>query len=324
MPEQVFVGIDVSKDHIDVALRPLDQVWRRSNTARAIAGLCRRLERLAVALVVIEATGGYEVPVATKLAATGLEVAVVNPRHARDFARATGRLAKTDAIDARVLARYAEAVRPPARELPDPETRRLAALLSRRTQIMGMLVQEKNRLSRLTDTAVRRDIRTTIAWLERRIKRLDGKLDKAIAADRDLAARNRLLQSVPGVGPGLALSLTAYLPELGSLDRQTLAALVGVAPINRDSGSFRGRRSVWGGRARVRTALYMSTLSASRCNPAIADFYRRLVEAGKPRKLALTACMRKLLTILNSMVKRGEHWRHPDETAATGELPATG
>ena len=266
----------------------------------------------------MEASGGLELSLVAALATEELPVVVVNPRQVRDFARATGKLAKTDALDAAVLAHFAEAVRPPARPLRDAETQVLNSLVARSHQVMTMLVSEKNRLSAATAVAVRPRIEAHIAWLERELKDLDEGLRKTLRQSPVWREKDDLLRAVPGVGEQLSLTLLAYLPELGTLDRRQIAALVGVAPFNRDSGALRVRRTVWGGRARVRAALYMGALVASRFNPVIRDFYQRLLAAGKPKKLALTACMRKLLIILNSMLKHRSPWR--DQTPMVADL----
>lgn len=262
------------------------------------------------ALLVLEASGGLEIPLVASLAAVSLPVVVVNPRQIRDFARATGTLAKTDAIDARVLAHFAEAIRPAQRPLPGAEAKALSALVSRRRQLMSILVAEKNRLGTALPS-VRPRIQAHIAWLEQDLKALDDDLDHTLRQSPLWREKEDLLRSVPGVGRNLAFTLLAYLPELGTLDRRRIAALVGVAPFNRDSGTLRGRRTVWGGRSCIRAALYMSALVASRHNPSIQAFYARLVEAGKPKEVALTACMRKLLVILNAMLKHHVPWHSP-------------
>ena len=306
----VFVGIDVSKDRLDVALRPTSDRWALANDEPGIARLVERLRGLSPTLIVLEATGGLAVPLTSAVAAAGLPVVVVNPRQVRDFAKATGKLAKTDALDAAVLAQFAEAVRPALRPLPDAATQALSALLARRRQLIEMLTAEKNRLGSALPP-VRPGIRAHISWLERRLAALDADLAQAIRESPVWREKDDLLQSVPGVGPVLATTLLASLPELGTLTRQQIAALVGVAPLNRDSGAWRGKRRVWGGRAPVRAALYMSALVATRFNPVLRAFYQRLCAAGKAKKVALTACMRKLLTILNAMLKyrtrRQEH-----------------
>jgi len=306
-PSNVYVGIDVAKERLDVAQRPSLEGWRVANDERGIAELVARLVQLKPALVVLEATGGMELPLVGALAAAGLPVVVINPRQAREFARATGRLAKTDAIDAQVLAQFAEAVRPQLRPLPDAAAQELSALMTRRRQLIEMLTAEKNRL-RAAARAVRPDIQEHIHWLERRLADLDGDLSQTIRSSDIWREKDDLLQSAPGVGPVVSTTLLADLPELGTLNRKEIAALVGVAPLNRDSGTLRGRRTVWGGRSKVRAALYMATLVATQRNPVIRTFYQRLLSAGKPKKVALTACMRKLLTILNAILRSRTPW----------------
>jgi len=306
-PAKFYVGVDVAKDWLDVAQRPEGAPWRVSNDERGIAALVERLVQLRPALVVLEATGGMEMPVVGALVIVQLPTAVVNPRQVREFARATGRLAKTDAIDAQVLAQFGEAVRPELRPFPDAATQELSALLARRRQLVGMLTAEKNRL-RTAAKAVRADVQEHIRWLERRLSDLDGQLAQSIRSSPSWRERDNLLKSTPGVGPVLSVTLLAELPELGTLGRKEIAALVGVAPLNWDSGHLRGKRRVWGGRSRVRAALYMAALVAARRNPVIRAFYERLVEAGKPKKVALTACMHKLLTILNAMIRHRTTW----------------
>ena len=306
--EGIYVGIDVAKAQVDVAVRPTGQRWVVSFDETGVGELVSQMEDLSPALVLLEASGGLELPLVAALAAAALPVVVVNPRQVRDFARATGTLAKTDALDAAVLAHFAEAVRPPVRPLRDAETQALNALAARRHQVMIMLVSEKNRLSSAT-IAVRPRIEAHIAWLERELDDLDEGLRQTLRQSPVWREKEDLLRTVPGVGEQLSLTLLAYLPELGTLDRRKIAALVGVAPFNRDSGILRGKRTVWGGRARIRAVLYMGALVASRHNPVIRDFYQRLLAAGKPKKLALIACMRKLLVTLNSMLKQGLPWR---------------
>lgn len=310
-----FVGIDVSRDRLDVASRPSGEAWAVANDEAGIVGLVAHLRALAPAGVVLEATGGLEAPVAAALAAAGLPVAVVNPRHAREFAKATGQLAKTDVLDARMLAHFADAIRPALRPLPDAEQQRLAALLARRRQVVEMLVAERQRL-RQARPAVRDRVAAHIAWLEAELADLDGDLDAAIQASPVWRERDDLLRSVPGVGPVLSRTLLAELPELGQLNRKQIATLVGVAPLARDSGRLRGRRGIWGGRAEVRRVLYMATVVAVQHNPTIHAFYDRLRAAGKPPKVALVACMHKLLLILDAMVRSGESWRLPAPTPA--------
>ena len=310
-----YIGIDVSQGWLDVALQPGGEAWRATNDEPGIAGLIDRLRALQPTAVILEATGGIELPVTGALLAAGLPAAVVNPRQVRDFARATGRLAKTDAIDAQVLARFGEAVRPELRPLPDEATQELAALVARRRQLIEMLTAEKNRL-RLAARAVRRDIQQHIRWLERRLSDLDGDLAQQVRSSPRWREQDDLLRSAPGIGPVSSVTLLAQLPELGQLNRKEIAALVGVAPLNRDSGTLRGRRRVWGGRAHVRAALYMATLVGTRHNPVLKTFYERLLAAGKPKKVALTACMRKLLTILNAMVRTETSWQSGHLTLA--------
>jgi transposase len=305
---EVHVGIDVSKDRLDAAIEPGGEAWHTANAEAGIASLVERLRALQPATVILEATGGFELPLTGALLAAGLPVSVVNPRQVRDFARATGQLAKTDAIDARVLARFGEAVRPELRVLPDTATQELAALVARRRQLIEMLTAEKNRL-RLAGRAVRRDIQQHIRWLQRRLTDLDGDLAEQVRSSPRWREQDDLLQSAPGIGPVSSVTLLAQLPELGRLNRKEIAALVGVAPLNRDSGTLRGRRKVWGGRAHVRAALYMATLTATRYNPVIRSFYSRLLAAGKPKKVALTACMRKLLITLNAMMQTNAPWQ---------------
>ena len=307
--EATYVGIDVAKAQVDVAIRPTDDRWEVSHNDVGIRQLVARLKALEPVMVLLEASGGLELLLVAALAAEAVPVVVVNPRQVRDFARATGKLAKTDALDAAVLAHFAEVVRPPVRPLRDAETQVLNSLVARRHQVITMLVSEKNRLSAATTLAVRPRIEAHIAWLERELDDLDKRLRQTLRQSPVWREKDYLLRTVPGVGEQLSLTLLAYLPELGTLDRRQIAALVGVAPFNRDSGTLRGKRTVWGGRARVRAALYMGALAASRFNPVIRDFYQRLLAAGKPKKLALTACMRKLLIILNSMLKHHSPWR---------------
>jgi transposase len=308
-PPPVFVGIDVSKAQLDVALRPGDG-FEVPHTEAGIGQLVERLQRAGPALIVLEATGGLELPLTGSLAAAGLPVAVVNPRQIRDFAKASGQLAKTDTLDAQLLARFAAVMRPPPRPLPDEQAQALAAVLTRRRQLIEMLVAEKNRLAGARP-AIRTSLQAHITWLEHALAQTDTDLTQAIRQSPLWREKDDMLRSTPGVGPVLSTTLLANLPELGTLTRKQIAALVGVAPLNRDSGTLRGKRTVWGGRAHVRTALYMGTLVATRFNPVIKAFYQRLCAAGKAKKVALTACMRKLLTILNAMVKHRTLW-HPE------------
>ena len=259
--------------------------------------------------MVLEATGGFEVTVAAALAAAGLPLAVVNPRQIRDFARATGRLAKTDALDAAAIAHFAEAVRPEPRPVPSAEAELLGELVARRRQVIAMMVAERNRRQRLTSKRLVKSVDRLLAALQKELSDLEREIDDTIRGTPAWRDKEDLLKSVPGVGDATARTMIAELPELGQLGRKQIAALVGVAPFNRDSGTMRGKRAVWGGRASVRAVLYMATVSASCHNPAIAAFYRRLVDAGKPKKLALVACMRKLLTILNALIRDRTPWQ---------------
>ena len=314
--EATYVGIDVAKAQVDIAARPTDERWQLPNDETGIHQLLSRLKALEPTLVLLEASGGLELPLVAALAAEAVPVVVANPRQVRDFAKATGKLAKTDSLDAAVLAHFAEAVRPPVRPLRDAETQALSSLVARRHQVTAMLVSEKNRLSSAFTAAVRPRIEAHIAWLERELDDLDNSLRRTLRESPVWREKDDLLRSVPGVGEQLSLTLLAYLPELGTLDRRQVAALVGVAPFNRDSGTLRGKRTVWGGRARIRAALYMGALTATRFNPVMQDFYQRLLAAGKPKKVALTACMRKLLVILNAMLKHGLPWRDPSAQLA--------
>jgi len=306
--EPRYVGIDVSKAQVDVAVRPTGQRWVVSHDETGVEELVSEMLDLGPTLVLLEATGGLELPLVAALAATALPVAVVNPRQVRDFARATGTLAKTDALDAGVLAHFAEAVRPEVRPLRDAETQVLNSLVARRYQVLTMLVSEKNRLGTAI-SAVRPRIEAHIAWLEQELNDLDEGLRQTLRRSPVWREKDDLLRTVPGIGEQISLTLLAHLPELGTLNRRQIAALVGVAPFNRDSGTLRGKRTVWGGRARVRASLYMGALTATRYNPIIRDFYQRLLAAGKPKKVALVACMRKLLTMLNAMIKHHSPWR---------------
>ena len=271
MPEnmEVTVGIDVSKERLDVALWPTGEIWNCTQSSDDLEALAGRIEEIGPALVVLESTGGLEMPIAGELSVVGVPVAIVNPRQVRDFAKAIGKLAKTDAIDAAVLARFAHAIRPQARPLPDAKTQELKAVLARRRQIITMITAEKNRLHAARVARVRSSIQRTIAWLQKQLKAIDTDLDRMIRSSESWRAKEDILRSVPGVGKILALTLISELPELGKLNRKQIAALAGVAPLNRDSGTFRGTRRIWGGRAAVRTALYMAALSAAHHNPAI-------------------------------------------------------
>jgi transposase len=303
-----YVGIDVAKATLDVAIGSDGEVVQVENSEVGIKQLLARLDEVRPELVVLEATGGYENLVASAIAGREVAVAVVNPRQVRDFARATGVLAKTDRIDARVLARFAEAVRPEARPLPTAEARELEEFLSRRRQIVDMLTMEKNRLSIAATDRMKKSLKKHIAWLEEALRRATDDIDKAIRKSPVWREQEDLLRSVPGIGPVSARTMLAELPELGKLNRKKIAALVGVAPLNRDSGTLQGTRTCWGGRASVRQVLYMAAATAVRCNPVIRSTYLLLRGRGKKHKVALVACMRKLLAILTAMVRDGRRW----------------
>ena len=302
-----FIGVDVSASELVIGVWPTGDSWEVANSPEGISAVRRQMESLSPEMIVMEASGGYESKVVAELTHAGLPVVIVNPRQSREFARATGRLAKTDTIDAIMLARFGEAVRPEVRPLPSESDRQLRALIARRRHTVEMIAAERNRRSMATPS-VRTYIDRHIAWLKAQLDDLNGDLVDLIASSPVWKGKDDLLQTVPGVGPVASSVLVAELPELGCLNRKQIASLVGVAPHNRDSGNFRGERSVWGGRAHVRSALYMATLVATRFNPAIRAFYRRLCEAGKPKKVALTASMRKLLTILNVMLRDHVAW----------------
>jgi transposase len=304
----IFVGIDVSKKHLDVALRPSGEVFQVANNATGLDHLVHRLHLARPRLIVLEASGGYELMALATLRQADLPAERVNPRRVRDFARATGILAKTDRLDALVLARYAETVQPALRPFPEAEHLELVALMGRHRQLTEMVVMEKNRLDTTFSPKVRQSLLANLRSLQQQLQDLEGELDNFLKEHPLFADKAKLLRSTPGVGPGTCYCILAWLPELGTLNRKQVAALAGLAPFNRDSGPRRGPRAVWGGRARVRAFLYMATVAASRCNPVIRAFYQRLRQAGKPAKVALTACMRKLLTILNAMLKNHQPW----------------
>lgn len=307
MEAEVYVGIDVSKARLDLAMSSGGS-QSVGHDARGIAAVCERLRQVQPVRVVLEASGGLETALVAELGAAGLPVVVVNPRQVRDFARATGQLAKTDALDARVLALFAERIRPELRPLPSEQERELKALVARRREMVEMITAERNRLG-AAPQRLRPRIRKHVDWLERELERADQDLDQQLRNSPLWREREDLLRTVPGVGRVLCATLLAELPELGQLNRRAIAKLVGVAPLNRDSGTLRGKRTVWGGRAQVRAVLYMAALVAVRHNPVLHAFYQRLRHAGKPPKLALTAAMRKLLTILNSMLRDHQPWR---------------
>lgn len=304
----LFVGIDVAKAALDIALRPSDQLWQVIYDDAHVEALVIQLSELSPSLIVVEATGGLERTLVAALVAAGLPVVVINPRLARDFAKATGRLAKTDRLDAQVLAHYGEAIRPSCRPLPDADTQQLRALVDRRRQLIDMMSAEQSRLN-TSPARIRDSIEYHLTWLRQQVASLDNDLDSMLKTSPLWREYDAILQSTPGVGPVLSRTLISQLPELGDLNRKEIAALVGVAPFNRDSGTWRGRRTIWGGRATVRAVLYMSTLVATRYNPVIREFYERLLAAGKVKKVALIACMRKLLTILNAMIKNQQRWQ---------------
>lgn len=302
------VGIDVSKARLDVHILPDGEDLAFGNDEAGIAALCGRLRDLGPCLAVLEATGALQERAAAGLCAAGILVAVVNPRQVRDFARATGRLAKTDRLDAQVIAAFAQAVKPEPRPLPDAERQLLIDLVTRRRQLVEMRAAEKIRRPQVAP-ALKPSLEAHIAFLDQEISALDGDISGGLKASAAWRIEDDLLASVPGVGPVLRAVLIAKLPELGQLSRRQIAALVGVAPLNRDSGQMRGRRTIFGGRAEVRTVLYMAAISAIRCNPVLKAFHARLKAVGKPPKVAITACMRKLLTILNAMLRAKTQWR---------------
>lgn len=312
------IGIDVAKEHLDLYARPSGATWRVAHTLEQFPALLARLTDLAPERVVLEASGGLEVLLATHLAAAGLPVVVINPRQARDFAKATGQLAKTDQVDARVLAHFGEALQPPVRPLPDAETRALEAVLTRRRQLVDMLVAEKNRHAALAhQPELQKDVAEHLTWLKQRIAKLDDDLKTKLEQSPVFCKNDRLLQSVPSIGEVTARTLLACLPELGQLTHKQIGALVGVVPYTRQSGQWQGAARIRGGRREVRTVLYMATLSALRCNPTIKAFYQHLLAQGKKKKVALTACMHKLLTILNAIIRHQEEWKTPQTSAAT-------
>lgn len=314
----VFVGVDVSKTTLDVAEHGHPQPTTYPNTHQGITALVQHLLTRHPTLIVCEATGGFEQPLVLALVDAGLPVTVLNARMVRDFARATGRLAKTDRIDAQVLAHFAQAVRPELRPVPDTATRHLAALVTRRRQVQAMLIAERTRRLLCHDAVVSAQMAALIKHLEQVRAEVETLMLQAVAADEHLARRFALLTSAPGVGPMLAVTLLSSLPELGTLSRQQVAGLAGLAPLNRDSGLWRGKRTIWGGRAEVRTALFMAMLSAVRFNPVLRDHFQQLVARGKPKMVAMVACMRKLLVRLNAMLRADEPWRVVPATVGVG------
>jgi transposase len=314
----MFVGIDVAKDELVVVSRPSNDAWVATNDEAGVRAVVTRCAQASPTLIVLEATGGYEMLCVAALAAAQLPVVVVNPRQVRHFAKSTGQLAKTDRIDAGILALFAERIRPPLTVVPDETTRELDALVTRRRQLIEMLQAEKNRLGQAIgrpQRATKKSLKKHITYLERELAMTDTDLRTAVTQSPVWRERDELLQSVPGVGPVVAQTLLAELPELGQLNRRAIAKLVGIAPLNQDSGQWRGHRATKGGRSTVRAVLYMAALVAARRNPAIKAFYQRLTAAGKPKKLALVACMRKLLTLLNHLVRTGQHWSPAAYTA---------
>lgn len=302
-----FIGIDVSKDHLDVSVRPSQEKMVFRNGDEGIDSLIQRIQPLQPELIVMEATGSYHQLALGRLLAAGMPAIAINPRQARDFARAIGRLAKTDGIDAEVLAEFGERIRPEVRAIGDQATQELDAICTRRRQLVGMIIAEKNR-SHAAPTSIRARIKKHILWLEKQIQELEDDLNKLIRSTPAWREKDDLLRSCKGIGPTTSHTMLACLPELGTLSRHRIAALVGVAPLNRDSGKHRGQRHIYGGRIDVRSVLYMATLAAIRSNPAIRAFHKKLIAAGKAKKVAITACMRKLLTILNAMVRTNTRW----------------
>jgi transposase len=305
---EIFVGIDVSKAWLDIAVHEQEETFRVSNDDAGIASLVKRLKKLKPSLIVLEPTGGFEMLVVAELTHAGLPAVVVNAKRIRDFARAIGRLAKTDKLDAKVLAHFAAAVRPPLRNLRSEEEEQLTALLTRRRQVLDMLTVEKNRWVTVR-AKMQSEIEAHIQWLANSLKELDKEIEDFVESTPAWKEKDALLQSVPGIGPVTSATMLGMLPELGQLNRQEIAALVGVAPVNKDSGKKQGKRRVFGGRADVRSVLYMAALAAKKFNPVIRKFYERLIKHGKEKKVALTACMRKLLVILNAMMHTNQSWR---------------
>ena len=306
---QHYVGIDVSKDQLDVFSLFDNTESQYANTETGITALVNQVKTIPHGVVIVEATGGPEMLLVQSLATRGIVVIVVNPRQVRDFAKATVRLAKTDKLDAHIIACFGAAVQPEPRALKDNQTLELSALIRRRQQLMEMLIAEQNRL-RTAAIPVQAQLNVHIDWLKKSIKDIDRNRDQFIKDSPLWRAKADLLRSAPGIGPVASASLMADLPELGQLNRREIAALAGVAPFNRDSGTQRGRRCIWGGRAQLRSTLYMATLTATRCNPIIKPFYQKLIQVGKPHKVAITACMRKLLVILNTMMKNQTPWEY--------------
>lgn len=303
-----FVGIDVSKDTLDLHIEPGGEAMHIAYDDQGIAQVCRRLAEVLPSLIVMEATGGLETRLATELAAKALPAAVINPRQARDFAKATGQLAKTDKVDATVLCAFARAIRPAVRALKSADARELDDLVSRRHQLVDIRVQETLRFATASSKTLQKSLKTHIAWLDKHIGKLDHDLKDRLQNSDAWKVKDDLLRGIPGVGTVTSMTLLSKCPELGRLNRREIAKLVGVAPLANDSGTHRGKRFIWGGRADVRAVLYMATVAAMRCNPAIKPFAQRLKMAGKPAKVVIVACMRKLLTIMNTMIKTNTPW----------------
>lgn len=304
-----FVGIDVAKDSMEVTVHESNEHWNFPNDKSGLAKLITKMKKLSPQLIVLEATGGYESTIAIELQSKGFPVAVVNPRQIRDFARSVGILAKTDILDAKVIAQFAAKIQPTPRILPTKAAKKLGAILIRRKQIITMLTAEKNRLQQ-ADSVVRKRVKNHVTWLEKELNDVNKELGQMVQEDPEWKAKDEIIQSVPGVGPNLSITILSDFPELGILNRKQIAALAGIAPFNRDSGKMRGKRSIWGGRDIVRTATYMAAFVAIRFNPLLKSFFDRLINAGKPRKVALVACMRKLLCILNAMLKNRTTWNY--------------
>ena len=309
MNKGTFIGVDIAKDSFEFVAYGDDRHFNMSNDETGIRQAVEQIQKLSPELLVLEATGGYELPLVAALSIAKLPVVVINPRQVRDFAKATGHLAKTDAIDAAVLSQFAAVIKPDLRPIADADMLLLKEVVSRRQQLVEMLVAERNRMGMAHNPSVKADILAHIDWLRKRLNETDGELRRQIKGSPVWKAKDDLLRTVPGVGPMTSAALLANLPELGRLNRHQIAALVGVAPFNRDSGMMRGKRAVWGGRSSLKATLYMAALSAAKWNPAIKTFYERLCASGKPKKVALTACMRKLLIVLNSMIKNNTAWR---------------
>jgi transposase len=308
--EKVFIGIDISQDRLDMVAYPTGQIWQYKNSKGGITKVVVKLKGLDLKLIVMEATGGLEKPVSEALYKAGLPAAIVNPRRIRDFGRSMGILAKTDKLDAKIMAYFAAKIEPTPRAIQDEASQKLENLLTRRSQIIDITVAENNRRKQVRDKIVLRHIQDHIDWLESELKNLAAELKESIRQNPQFAEKVKLLKSMPGVGDNLSCSLVANLGELGHLNQREISALVGVAPLNRDSGKLRGRRMICGGRSTIRKALFLPALSASRCNPVIRDLYQRLIAKGKSKKVALVACMHKMIIILNSMAKNNTPWNY--------------